>query len=165
MRFSSHAVRQFSALGFRSYSGKRLQHPDFSDSFQAVHSFWIAAVDRPILGADFFAAHHLLIDMNHRRLLGPSGLVLPASASRPASVCGLRLPMEGAYKKILEEFPELLSQNFSGSVKHNVRHYIPTEGPPIHSRPRRLDGDKLQVAQVRWFLAALRGLQKIECGY
>ena len=27
------------------------------------------------------------------------------------------------------------------------RHYIETSGPPLHARPRRLDGEKLQVAK------------------
>ena len=46
----------------------------------------------------------------------------------------------------MESFPSLLMQNFEGDVKHLVRHFIPTEGPPIHARTRRLDGEKLQEA-------------------
>ena len=101
--------------------GKRSIRVSFSENFHATHSFWIASVDRPILGADFFAAHHLLIDMNNKRLLGPSGLVLPASSSWPASVCSLRLPTEGPYERILEKFPEPLTQNFSSEVMGRSR--------------------------------------------
>ena len=53
----------------------------------------------------------------------------------------------GPYEVLLEEFPALLLQNFKGDVKHQVRHYIPTSGPPMHSRPRRLDREKLSVAR------------------
>ena len=34
-----------------------------------AQSFWIANVKKPILGADFFIAHNLLIDLHNRRLL------------------------------------------------------------------------------------------------
>ena len=36
---------------------------------------------------------------------------------------------------------------YKGEVKHNIEHYIPTSGPPLHARPRRLDGEKLKVAR------------------
>ena len=38
-----------------------------------THTFWVATVSRPILGADFFAEHDLLIDLHHCRLLSQRG--------------------------------------------------------------------------------------------
>ena len=128
--------------------GKRPLEVSFGSGPPFRHSFWIANVRRPILGADFFMTHGLLIDMPHRRLLSSSGTVYPAVQTSPPSISGLRLPAAGPYESILENFPSLLEQNFSGEVKHQVRHYVPTRGPPIHSRPRRLDGEKLQVLSL-----------------
>ena len=109
--------------------------------------FWIASVSRPILGADFFSGHGLLIDMSRKCLRLQSGSILKAVPSPAPSICGLRLPTSGPYEALLEDFPSLLVQNFKGSTKHNIKHYIPTSGPPLHARPRRLDGDKLRVAK------------------
>ena len=81
-----------------------------------------------------------LIDpVRHRRF--------PASSSPVPSISGIHSPTSGPYESILEDFPELLSPNFQGEVKHQVKHYIPTSGPPLHARPRRLDGEKLSVAK------------------
>ena len=57
---------------------------------QVKHSFILADVKRPILGADFFLAQTLLIDIPRRCLTGSTGVSVKA---RPASVisdlCGL----------------------------------------------------------------------------
>ena len=114
------------------------------------HSFWIATVQRPILGADFFKEHQLLIDLPRCRVLSYNGEIFTAAPSRAPAVAGLRLPTQGPFESILDEFPGLLKQTFHGSVKHNVEHYIQTTGPPIHARPRRLDSEKLQVAKTEF---------------
>ena len=82
----------------------------------------------------YFRDHGLLINIHNRRLVSQRQL-------------GLRLPTTAPYKEILEEFPSLLIPQFKGEVKHKVEHYIPTTGPPLHARPRRLDGEKLRVAR------------------
>ena len=127
--------------------GKRLIEVSFAPGRRFSHHFWIATVKRPILGADFFSEHGLLIDIPRRRLIDRTGFTYTASLSSAPSISGLRLPAAGPYESLLENFPSLLVQNFAGQMKHNVRHYVPTRGPPIHSRPRRLDGEKLQVAK------------------
>ena len=45
------------------------------------------------------------------------------------------------------QYPDLLVQKFADEVLLWVQHYIPTSGPPIHARARRLDGDKLSAAR------------------
>ena len=52
------------------------------------------------------------------------------------------------YLQLLAEFPEL-SQIFTPDtpVKHDVRHYIETTGPPASARPRRLAPDRLKIAK------------------
>ena len=122
--------------------GKRRIRVAFSGGHSLVHSFWIATVNRPILGADFFRDHKLVIDVANHVLISSSGAHLPAVPTSRPSVFGLRLPTRAPFESILEEFPDLLTQNFQGDVRHKVRHHIPTTGPPLHSRPRCLEGEK-----------------------
>ena len=86
------------------------------------HTFWIATVKRPNLGADFFSDNEILIDVANTKLILKSGQTLQAQHTRPPLVFGLRLPTEGPFKSLLEEFPGLLSQNFRGKVRHKVQH-------------------------------------------
>ena len=60
---------------------------------------------------------------------------------------GLRLPTSLPFEDLLEGFPSLLHPQYTGEVKHNVKHYIQTSGRPLHARPRRLDGEKLRIAK------------------
>ena len=100
--------------------GKRQLEVSFGSGPPFHHSFWIATIRRPILGADFFTSHGLLIDMPRRRLLSSSGAVFQAVPTSPPSISGLWLPTSGPYEAILKGFPSLLEQNFAGQVKHQV---------------------------------------------
>ena len=52
------------------------------------------------------------------------------------------------FQEILAKYPQLFVQNFDSlENKHGIQHYIETKGPPVFSRPRRLDGDKLEAAK------------------
>jgi transposase InsO family protein len=124
--------------------GKRLFNQDF----------YVADVTQPILGADFFIANHLAIDMRGRRIvdLESSGHI-PAIQGDSRSpywpgASGISTTAVNDFARILQEFPELLVPHFNPVVnKHGVEHFILTEGPPLHARARRLDAEKLAVAQ------------------
>ena len=105
-------------------------------------------MSRPLLGAPYFRDQGLLIDLQNRRL--SSGVHYAAVPSRSPGIHGLRLPTRGQFEEILEEYPSLLTPKFKGEVKHNIKHYIPTSGPPLHARPRRLEGEKLTVAKAEF---------------
>ena len=98
------------------------------------------------MGCDFFLANNLLIDVPKRRLVSGDNVFQATEEATPA-IHGIHTPREGPYKAILSEFPSLLVPDYKGEVTHKVQHYIPTRGPPIHARPRRLDGEKLDVAR------------------
>ena len=53
------------------------------------------------------------------------------------------------FDEVFKKFPEVLDSTYDSSTppKHGIRHTIPTEGSPVFARPRRLFGDKLQVAK------------------
>jgi len=129
--------------------GKRKLHLSFAPGHRLVHEYWIAEVSRPILGCDFFLSNNLVIDVPRRRLVGTNE-VFPTSDEATPVIHGIHCPPEGPYEKILAEFPCLLSQDFRAQVTHKVEHYIPTSGPPLHARPRCLEGEKLEVAKAEF---------------
>ena len=58
---------------------------------------------------------------------------------------------ENEFQQLLADFPEILNPSFKEKRnKHRVYHYIPTSGPPVFAKPRRLDEEKLRSAK-RYF--------------
>ena len=52
------------------------------------------------------------------------------------------------FAKLLAEFPDITTPAFDKpTTKHVVNLFIPTTGPPVHSRARRLPLDKLKIAK------------------
>ena len=115
--------------------GKRRLPISFAAGHKVFHTFWIASVSRPILGADFFFDNEILIDIGGKKLTTRSGQSFPATLTLRPSIFGIRLPAAAPYESLLEEFPLLLQQNFHAAVKHKVKHFILTTGPqfmPAH---------------------------------
>ena len=113
-------------------------------------------VSVPLLGADFIQHFNLLGDIKGRRLTGcerycPESVILQASPGpQPAfhSVAYLSAPQR--VKKLLEDFPDVLSSHCFTASKHHhrVRHHLLTNpGPPVFTKPWRLDLEKLAAAK------------------
>ena len=114
------------------------------------HEFYIADVTRPILGADFFRSHDLAIDIRGCRLYNLStGRCHKAYMSHSiGAIFGLTTRQATEYDAIVNDYPSILIHDFtSAGSKHGVQHYIETSGPPISSRARRLDPEKLASAK------------------
>ena len=110
---------------------------------------WIADVTQPILGADFFTTQRPTINLTNKRLVSlDGGLVIPGRPAHSQAGRGIH-KIHSRYEAIVEEFPELLVPSFTKN-KHGVLHYIPTTGPPVHARARRLDHEKLTVAKAEF---------------
>ncbi|GFS03047.1 Pol polyprotein [Elysia marginata] len=99
-------------------------------------------------GQIFFTSHRLAIDLSNKRLVSlDGGLIVnarPTHSPRP----GIH-KVHSKYEAILEDFAELLTPTFKEN-KHGVVHHIPTSGPPVHARARRLDNDKLSAAKAEF---------------
>ena len=126
-------------------------------------SFLVANVARPILGADFFSQHDLIIDLKRRRLLRGSLLgdpdhdgvthvpvtVLHADSSLLGLQSVLKEPTNKFTRIVHDEFPAVLTPQFGHFRNaHGVEHFIPTRGPPVFSKSRRLSPEKLQQAKA-----------------
>ena len=109
--------------------------------------------DSPILGTDFFRRNKLIIDIHRRRLVRDPGagrlpagsLVIKAKAAEflPA-LCGLRRSA-AAVDDLFAAFPSVTSSSpvydSTSPAKHGVSHTVPTSGPPVFARARRLFGE------------------------
>lgn len=116
--------------------------------------FIIADVRENILGADFFRAHNIAIDLRGERLIDLNSFHIISAPATEVSVPRL-LAMEPVpasdsfYDQMLRtEYIDLTRMDFRVPTNdHGVRHHIVTTGPSVFSRPRRLLGDKLRVAK------------------
>ncbi|GFS08955.1 transposon Ty3-G Gag-Pol polyprotein [Elysia marginata] len=127
-------------------------HVSAQEQENVNQGFYLADVTRPILGADFFTANCLAIDLRGKRLLSLDNVsfLLKDSQSSP-TLAGLCAHPPNKYADFLQEFPEILTPHFNNPLnKHGVEHHIFTHGPPTHAHARRLDKDKLSAAKAEF---------------
>ena len=116
--------------------------------------FTIADIQQRILGADFLA--HFYLAPNHRdaELLNLKDFTtLPAQHARGQKSMSINFvhQLDDPYYQLLDSYPEIMTPSFTiKNPEHGVRHYIPTDpsAPPVQSRARRLDPEKLAVAKA-----------------
>lgn len=132
--------------------GKRSITIEITPKQVYTHEFYIADVTRPILGADFFVAHGLVIDLKGKRLISLNNAsVFLRSVDSPLTLSGLSVHPYNSYSELLQQFPELLTVKFDSTVnKHGVEHHIITHEPPVHARARRLSPEKLAAAKAEF---------------
>lgn len=120
--------------------------------------FLTAEVERPLLGADFLRHTGLLVDVRHKKLVNAETFAsVPLKVSPitktdvPLSLDEIAKKDDDPYAKLLNQFPSITSPNFNKpNVEHGVQHFVPTQGPPIHSRARRLSPEKLAAAKAEF---------------
>ena len=112
--------------------------------------FLLAAVDRPILGADFLAEFDLLVDSAKRQVLercSMKPLTSPVISTADTAVASV-FKLAPDVSSLLDEFPAAWKPRPPGKMPgHQVEHVIETEGQPLYARPRRLDQVKLAIAK------------------
>ena len=86
-------------------------------------------------------ANSLLADMQHYRLVN-ARLFTSTSLCKTnilAPCLNAIFNLTNAYAQLLAEFSQISTPQFLQiQLKHNVQHFIVTQGPPVHSRARRL---------------------------
>ena len=112
-------------------------------------SFRLAQVTQPLLGADFLAHHHLLVDVAGQRLLVTDSYCTTPLSTSPAThitVCSVdSSPVQTLIADYSDVFkPELHQQRHSPAIHH----HITTSGAPVYSRFRRLNPEKLAAAKT-----------------
>ena len=117
-------------------------------------TFQLTPISVPLLGANFLEHFDLLVDIKGRKVVHaqcPESVVLYASPTpQPAFRRASFLSAPPQIQKLLSEFPDVLSSDGFTALKpqHDVRHHLLTnQGPPVYSKPCRLDPDKLSAAK------------------
>jgi hypothetical protein len=127
--------------------------------------FILAAVAKPILGADFFSAHHLLVDTSTHSVLDAATLLPIGGMKEPGSGSGSAKSKLVAHlssvplpvRNLLAEFPGVVGDGTTTPRPlHGVEHSIETKGRPLFAKSRRLDPDKLRIAEKEF-----RALEKM----
>jgi hypothetical protein len=130
--------------------------------------FLLAAVAKPILGADFFTKHHLLVDtatnsvLYAETLLPVGGSSAHGSEANSGSTKMSKLvahlsAFSPRIRNLLAEFPGVVGDGTTTPRPlHGVEHTIETKGRPLFSKSRRLDPDRLRIAEKEF-----RALEKM----
>ena len=129
--------------------GKRNRILKFGHHAYEAH-LTLAAVRRPLLGADFLRNHNLLVDLRGRRLVQAETLTpIPCSPfTGPSPIHLVTTQLDNKFRDVLKEFPQLLRPTFSSAdLEHDTEHHIQTTGPPVFAKARRLAPDKLESAK------------------
>lgn len=111
--------------------------------------FIVAAVKRPILGADFLRQHNLLVDLRAKKLIDKkTGLTINGCiANSAATPTVLTINLTDPYHNLLQEYAEITSPNFNNMKNSGVEHHIVTHGPPVYCKVRPLPPHKYQAAK------------------
>lgn len=116
------------------------------------HSFLVATVNRPIIGADFLSKFGLIVDLKNKKLVD-STTNMNVQALEVLDPCPSpkHFAIDSEFASILEEFPELTREpSFKTPFKHNVVHRIDTNGPLPFFKPRRLHPSRLKQAKLEF---------------
>lgn len=145
--------------------GKRNISLEISPNKHVSHEFFIADVTRPILGADFFITHSLIIDLKGKRLLSLDNCsTVLKNTCTDNFVAGLSSAQHNAFSDILKQYPDLLTPHFDSKInKHGVEHHIITSGPPVHARVRRLNPQKCAAAKAEFLAMEQMGIVRRSC--
>lgn len=102
--------------------------------------FVIAAVSKPIIGADFLKHHNLLVDIGGRCLIDKvTNLSVKTSVAYSTEPTVRSIDDNQHFHQILAEYPDIIRPSSSKNTpKHRVEHHIETTGPPLHCRTRPL---------------------------
>jgi cleavage and polyadenylation specificity factor subunit 1 len=119
-------------------------------------------VNKALLGADFIRRHRLLVDLCGNRLVDATTFAsvfgeLSTLSSPPFALAPVT--DDNVFSDLLQDFPEITQPTFCAPCPpHGVYHSIPTRGPPINSRPRRLNPEKLAVAKAEFLTMQEMGI-------
>ncbi|GFV89040.1 transposon Tf2-6 polyprotein [Trichonephila clavipes] len=111
--------------------------------------FLIASVSVPIIGADFLYNFNISPDLRNRKLIDNATKISTNCKLVSPEVHSIKLVSgESIFHGVLREFPEIVRPpSFSQEVKHNIKHFIETSGPPVFAKARRLAPDRSKIAK------------------
>lgn len=120
---------------------------------ECTWNFLVAAVTIPILGADFFKHHKLTIDIAGSKVTKANTheSIRLCHTAEIANVTNTPKTVPAEFSKLLNEHSSIAKPDFHlPTVRHGVFLHIPTTGPPVSAKPRRLHPDKMKIAKAEF---------------
>jgi hypothetical protein len=133
--------------------GERLPKNSLLVSTLSSSRSFSTPVSKPILGIDFLSSHRLLVDPFSKAVLfalslQPVGCTVAAASSRFAASISHIVP---SVRSLLASFPSIVGDGKGTPRPRNgVRHFVETAGRPVFAKARRLDPDKLRIAEAEF---------------
>ena len=114
------------------------------------YEFIIADVQQHLLGSDFLADFYLAPNHRDGTLIDLETFdTLPATFAKDESSPILHVEANNRFYRLLDSFPTISTPSFTvKQPQHGVKHYIPTDGPPVQARARKLAPDRLAIAKA-----------------
>lgn len=139
--------------------GQHVRRIDLGLRRDFTWSYTLADIPYPILGYDFLKHFSLSVDIPNNRLVDSNSGLTVRFQKRKSTVRGIDTITDACpVADLLRKFPEITRATPVGPIKHSVRHYIETHGPPVFSRARRLAPDRLRVAREAIEYALQQGI-------
>ncbi|GBN17195.1 hypothetical protein AVEN_163235-1 [Araneus ventricosus] len=130
--------------------GSKLLSLDLGLQGKLQWPFVIADITKPIIGADFLQQFGLLVDLKKRCLLDPITNLKCMGRADFSEIPNVKtISGNSEYHELLNRYKGItkLNSTFPKAIKHNTLHFIPTSGPPVTARARRLHPAQLKVAK------------------
>lgn len=123
--------------------------------------FTTADVEEPIIGADFLDHYNNLVDIHNGRIIdGTTGLISKGTTA-PGNIISLVATANSTapwLEDIIKEFPEILTPSPPKPSDTRATHMIITNGHPVSCRPRRLTGEKFDIAKQHFKVLPAKGI-------
>ena len=128
----------------------RCYHSIYIANRRFDYEFIIADVKHRILGSDFLSDFYLAPNLRDATLLDLETFdTLPANFTEVVSHPILHVEANNRFYQLLDQFPAISTPSFTTKQpQHGVKHFIPTDGPPVQSRARKLAPDRLAIAKA-----------------
>lgn len=144
-------VKLYAANGtpIRTY-GERTIRVDINLRRPFLWKFIEADVSTPILGADFLAYHHILVDLKAKKLIdGETFISTTTALDRSNAPTIITIYEDLPLAEVFKSFPSVtsLSPLDHNLVKHNIEHHIETTGPPVFSKARPLPPGRYELVK------------------
>lgn len=154
---------------FKLYAANNTVIPTYGEKYMDLDlnlqrsfrwKFVIAAVSKPIIGADFLNHHKILVDVAGRTLIDKQ-----TNTSVRASLCKTTEPtvrsidVKQKYHDILRDYPDVTRlSSMKEAPKHSVQHYIETTGPPLHCKARPIPPHRYSSVKKEFETMMAQGL-------
>ena len=114
------------------------------------YEYIVADVQHKILGSDFLSAFYLAPNHRDGTLIDLETFdSLPASFSDEKYSPVYHIEANNRFYRLLDTFPTITTPAFKvEQPQHGVKHHIPTDGPPVQARARKLAPDRLAIAKA-----------------